>query len=65
MIIIEDPTTGPAAMPDHLAAISCPDYCEHEVPLFFQPILQYANNTNLERGFGELQRTMNDSVAFR
>ena len=65
MIIVEDPTTGPAAMPPHLAAISCPDNCQHEVPLLFQPTLQYANNSNLERGYGELQRTMNDSVVFR
>ena len=65
MIIIEDPTTGPAAMPPHLAAISCPDNCQHEVPLLFQAVLQYVDVTGFGRGFGPLQDAINDSVEFR
>ena len=65
MIIIEDPTTGDAQMPTHLSDISCPRNCEHEVPLLFQPILQYADKSNLARGYGELQREMNDYEVFR
>ena len=61
MIIVEDPTSGDAAMPPHLAAISCPNNCDHEIPLLFQPVLQYADRDGLKRGYGQMQQTPNES----
>ena len=61
MIIVEDPTTGTVAMPPHLAAISCPDNCQHEVPLLFQPILQYADVSTFGRGFAQVQERIEDN----
>ena len=65
IIIIEDPATGPAALDDQLAAISCPDNCEHEIALIFQPVLQYADVTTLKRGFAQLQAIIEDNILFR
>ena len=65
MIIIEDPTTGPAAMPDHLAAISCPDNCQNEVPLVFQPTLWYADGFGIGWGFAQIQEQIGDNILFR
>ena len=61
LIIVEDPITGAAAMPAHLAAISCPENCQHEIPLLFQPTLQYADETGFRRGYGQLQQTPEES----
>ena len=63
MIIVEDPKSGPAAAPAHLAAVSCPDNCQHEVQLLFQPTLAYINNAN--RGFANLQNNIQDNDKFR
>jgi len=63
MIIVEDPTEGPGEMPQHLAAVSCPNNCNHEVPLLFQPTLQYINNAG--RGFANLQQLIEDADMFR
>ena len=65
MIIIEDPSTGPAAMDDQLAAISCPDNCEHEIALIFQPVLQYADVSTFNRGFAQVQASIEDNVLFQ
>ena len=65
MIIVEDPTTGPAAMPDHLAAISCPDNCQNEVPLVFQPTLWYADGFGIKWGFAQIQEQIGDNILFR
>ncbi|XP_078484901.1 multicopper oxidase mco-like [Ciona intestinalis] len=63
MIIVEDPTTGSAVMPDHLAAVSCPNNCAHDVQLLFQPTMQYINNAG--RGFANQQQDIEDNPLFR
>ena len=65
IIIIEDPTNGAAAMPQYLADISCPDNCQHEIPLIFQPVLQYADVTTYRRGFSQVQQAIGDNILFR
>jgi len=52
-------------MPDHLAAISCPNNCEHDVSLLFQPVLQYADVSTFRRGFSQIQRKIDDNELFR
>ena len=61
MIVVEDPTTGTYAAPPHLAAVSCPNNCKHDVQLVFQPTLIYAGNN----GFGNLQERIQDNDLFR
>ena len=63
MIIVEDPTSGPMAAPQHLANVSCPNNCQHDIQLLFQPTLSYINNAR--RGFANLQRTIQDDQLFR
>ena len=53
MIIVEDPIAGEFAAPPHLQAVSCPDNCENEVQLLFQPTLQYINEFG--RGYANIQ----------
>jgi len=61
MIVVEDQNTP--ATPAHLLAVSCPDHCEHEVRLLFQPILMYRNTAG--QGFASSQRTIEDNELFR
>lgn len=61
MIIVEDPTTGPFAMDEQLAAISCPDNCQHDIALIFQPVLQYADVSTFKRGFSQVQTSIEDN----
>ena len=65
MIIVEDPVTGIYAAPQHLADISCPNNCEHEVHLLLQPVLQYADVSTFRRGFAQIQQKTDDSELFR
>ena len=60
MIVVEDPLSGPMAAPRHLAAVSCPNNCEHDVQLLFQPTLSYKT-----RGFPLLQKIIRDNEQFR
>ena len=59
MIIIDDETSGPTAMPSHLAQVSCPDNCQHEVRLLFQHLLAY--QTLNSRSFAEIQHLIGDN----
>ena len=65
ILIVEDPTSGPAAMPQHLADISCPDNCQHEVLILIQPLLEYADFIGIKRGFAQLQERYGDNELFR
>ena len=65
MIIVEDPVTGIYAAPQHLADISCPNSCEHEVHLLLQPVLQYADVSTFRRGFAQIQQKTGDNELFR
>lgn len=64
MIIVEDSVDDLKNIPE-LAAVSCPQNCEHDVQMVFQPLLAYANRGNLNRGFSQLQRIINDSEEYR
>ena len=57
MIIVEDPITGEFAAPPHLQAVSCPNNCENEVQLLFQPTLQYSQSPH---GYARVQREIDD-----
>ena len=63
MIIVDDDTSGDAAAPAHLLAVSCPDNCAHDIQLMFQPTMQYINNAG--RGFANLQAQIEDNEMFR
>lgn len=62
MLIIDDETSGPLAMPPHLADVSCPDNCHHEVMLLFQQLLGYDDGAG--RGFAEIQHLIDDNPAY-
>lgn len=61
MIIVEDTTDS--ATPSYLQAVSCPNNCNHEVRLLFQPILQYSQRG--PRGFADIQEDIEDLAMFR
>ena len=63
MIIVEDPIAGEFAASPHLQAVSCPDNCENEVQLLFQPTLQYINQFG--RGYANIQQQIEDDDLFR
>ena len=60
MLIVED---RPSEMPDELAIASCPDNCEYDIQLLFQPHLVFS--TNVGRGYGTLQDQVHDYEGFQ
>jgi len=61
MIIVLDPSEGAAAPPSHLAAVSCPGNCQHDIQLLFQPVLSYIGGN----GFSNIQDDIQDDDYFR
>nr|XP_018672869.2 uncharacterized protein LOC100175928 isoform X1 [Ciona intestinalis] len=59
MIIVDDVKHE---TPDHLWKVSCPEHCEHDIQLVFQPILEYRNLFG--NGFSTLQMRMQDNQLF-
>ena len=62
MIVVEDPSSGEFAAPTHLADVSCPGACEHDIQLLFQPVLSYGGGGT---GFSNIQETIEDDDLFR
>ena len=64
LIIIDD---DPWKLPKELEAASCPNHCDEDIQMVFQPLLQLKDNPGPRpnRGFIELQRQINDSYRFR
>lgn len=58
MLIIEDPADE---MPAELAAASCPNNCDNDIQLLFQPLLKFGEFT----GFAGLQEMIADYEGFR
>ena len=63
LLIVDD---DPSELPEELEAVSCPNHCDKDVQMVFQPVLQMKNTTGRpNRGFVYLQSVIKDSDLFR
>ena len=63
LLIVDD---DPTELPEELEAASCPNHCDKDVQMIFQPVLQLKNSTGRHnRGFVYLQSLMKDYELLR